>query len=275
MGDLEAYVMVASESAIDLGAIAGLPIVLHAERLTIGFGDGIVTDPPSQRRVEDIRAMLFEPDSTGPDPLYTIYMNVRPPALVQGLREHGLGFGVVVDAGGQIGREHVRSQGHTHSTPPGSDLAYSEVYEIWSGQGTVFLQDRADGAVNEVVLINVEPGNKVIIPPGWVHVMINRGSAPLVFGAIYALDAELIYGPLRELGGTAWYVLADGSLAPNPRYTAPPAPRRMNAREYPAFGATSSRPMLDLVADQPGIYDYVARPQQAPHVWDVILGDLR
>jgi hypothetical protein len=33
--------------------------------------------------------------------------------------------------------------------------------------------------------------------------------------------------------------------------------------------------MLDLVADQPGIYDYVARPQQAPHVWDVILGDLR
>lgn len=267
--------MVASESAIDLGAVAGLPAVLHPDRLTVGFGDGIVSNPPSRRRVDDIRAMLLDPEATGPDPLYTIYMDVRPPDLAGALRAHGLGFGVVADAGGQIGREHVRSQGHVHSMPPGSDLAYSEVYEIWTGHGTVYLQDRAEPEVNEVVLIDVEPGNKVIIPPGWVHVMINRDSTPLVFGAIYALDAALIYEPLRKLGGTAWYVLADGSLAPNPRYAAAPAPRRMKAREYPALGAISSRPMLDLVAAQPDLYDYVARPDRAQHVWDAILGDLR
>lgn len=267
--------MATSESAVDLGAVAGLPVVLHPERLTVGFGDGIVTDPPAQRRVDDIRAMLFEPDATGPDPLYTIYMDVRPPDLAGALREHGLGFGVVVDAAGTIGREYVRSQGHVHSTPPGGDLAYSEVYEIWTGQGTVYLQDRAEATVNDVVLIDVEPGDKVIIPPGWVHVMVNRGSTPLVFGAVYALDAALLYEPLRALGGTAWYVLADGSLAPNPRYAARPQPRRMKAREYPAFGAISSRPMLDLLAGQPDLYDFVARPDQHWQVWGAILGDLR
>lgn len=267
--------MVTRESTVDLEAAAGLPVVLHPQRLTVAFGDGIRTDPPSQRRVDDIRAMLFEPGASGPDPLYTIYMDVRPPALAGVLRAHGLGFGVVVDAPGQIGAEHVRSQGHVHSAPAGSDLAYSEVYEIWSGFGTVYLQDRAEPEVQEVVLIDVEPGGKVIIPPGWVHVMVNRGADPLVFGAIYALDAELLYEPLRALGGTAWYLLADGSLAPNPRYTSAPVPRRMKAREYPAFGAISSQPMLDLVAKQPDIYDYVARPAQFRHVWDAVLGDLR
>jgi glucose-6-phosphate isomerase len=150
-----------------------------------------------------------------------------------------------------------------------------EIYEIWYGSGLIYLQDAARPDLREVYLVDVEPGDKLIIPPGWVHVVVNSGPTPLAFGAIYAVDARLIYDSLRELGGTAWAVQTDGSYAPNPAYRNPPKPLRTRAREYPSFGITRDHPVLKVFQDDPEIFDYVVRPAEHSEVWSKVIEDLR
>jgi len=263
------------DGTIDLAAIAGLPVTLDPETLTLDFGDGITTDPLAQRRIEDIRPMLPDPEASGPDPLYSIYMDIRPPGLVHDLHARGLGYGAVVDSPGRIGGEFVRSQGHIHSSPPGTTTPYLEIYEFWHGTGAVYLQDAARPNLTDVMLVDVRAGDKLIIPPGWVHVVVNSGPTALAFGALYATGAELLYGPLRAMNGTAWAVLADGTFAANPRYDDPPRPHRTRAREYSEYGVTRDRPLLAAFADDHALYDYVVRPEAFPEVWETVIRDLR
>ena len=88
-------------------------------------------------------------------------------------------------------------------------------------------------------MVEAGPGDKVVIPPGWAHATVNVGDGPMAFGAVYALEAQLLYEPLRRLQGTAHYVLADGTLEPNPRYrcgaagAAAASPRDPRARHRP------------------------------------------
>lgn len=262
-------------SMIDLSETAGLPVVLDPESLTLQFGDGIVTEPLVQRRIDDIRAMLPDPGATGPDPLYSIYMDVRVPGLADRLDARGLAYGAVVDSPGQIGDEFVRSQGHIHSAPPGTATPYLEIYEIWHGAGAIYLQDSASPTLTDAILVDVGVGDKLVIPPGWVHVVVNTGPEPLAFGALYAIGARLIYEPLRALNGAAWAVLADGSFAANPQYRDPPLPTRIRAREYPEIGIDRKTPLLAAFARDPHQYDYVVQPEQFPAVWTTIIADLR
>jgi glucose-6-phosphate isomerase, archaeal len=260
---------------VDLSDVAGMPVTLDPERLTLDFGEGIDSAPLEQRRIDDIRQMLPNPDATGPDPLYSIYMDIRVTGLSEGLRARGLAYGAVVDSAGSVGDEYVRSQGHVHSAPDGSDVPYLELYEIWHGSGAIYLQDAAKPVLNEVYLIDVGVGDKVLIPPGWVHVVINSGPTPLAFGALYATDAVLIYDSLRALGGTAWAVRADGEFEQNPRYRNPPRPVRLQAKEYPQLGLTRDRAILDVLASDPDRYDYVVDPEGWPDAWGTVIRDLR
>ncbi len=256
-------------SLIDLSHMAGFPVSLDPLSLRLTFGEGITSDPAEVRRTDDIRQMLLDPDAEGPEHLYTIYMNIQ--VGQRALEEHGLGLGAVVYNAGKVGREWVRSQGHVHSCPPGTDLAYSEVYEFWYGSGLMYLQDTASPEVSQVILVPVGPGDKVPIPPGWVHVVVNVGNGPLVLGAVYALDTTLIYEPLRQLGGTAYYVLADGSFERNPSYLRAPAPRRVQVPRRRQACLDPEMPMVRALLAHPKCYDYVSKPQEHRELWDWLM----
>jgi glucose-6-phosphate isomerase len=127
------------------------------------------------------------------------------------------------------------------------------------------MQDRATADVADVIVIEAGPGDKVVIPPGWAHATVNVGDEPMAFGAVYALEAQLLYEPLRRLQGTAHYVLADGSFEPNPRYRSAPPPRRQPAHEIPEHGVSHGRPAL---AGELGLLALVSRPERYPGVWE-------
>jgi glucose-6-phosphate isomerase len=249
---------------IDLCAFAGFPVGMDAARLTLTFGEGITTSPVQVRRLEEVRALLRDPESAGPEHLYTIYMDIRVPGIADELRAHGLGYGAVVYNHGTLGHEALRSQGHVHSVAPESGVGYSELYEFWHGRGLVYMQDSATADVGDVVVIEAGPGDKVAIPPGWAHATVNVGDGPMAFGAVYALDAKLLYDPLRRLQGTAHYVLADGTLEPNPRYARVPQARRTGAHRIPECGIEAGRPAL---AGDVARLDFISRPDRYPALW--------
>ena len=250
---------------IDLTARAGFPVWLDPEGLTLTFDPGITTAPVVVRRLDEVRGLLQDPAATGPDHLYTIYMDVRVPGVGDTLRANGLGYGAVVYNHGALGREALRSQGHVHSVAPDTGVGYSELYEIWHGRALVYMQDSATADVGDVIVVEAGPGHKVAIPPGWAHATVNVGDGPMAFGAVYALDARLLYEPLRRLQGTAHYVLSDGSLEPNPRYRSLPQARRCAPHELPEVGVASGRPAL---AGDAARLAFVARPERHPQLWN-------
>jgi glucose-6-phosphate isomerase len=250
---------------IDLGRFAGFAVLLDPGNLTLTFGPGIATAPVTVRHLDEVRSLLRDPNASGPDHLYTIYMDVRVKDRAAGLRSLGLGYGAVVYNHGSLGGEALRSQGHVHSAPEATGVAYSEIYEFWHGRGLVYMQDRASADVADVIVVEAGPGDKVVIPPGWAHATVNLGAEPMVFGAVYAQDAQLLYEPLRKLQGTAHYVLADGTFESNPRYRSVPPPRKKAPHEIPEHGIAHGRPAL---AGELGLLDLVSRPERYPTVWE-------
>ena len=254
---------------IGLGSLAGFPVDLDASALTLSFGPGVTTAPVTIRRLDEVRSLLRDPGATGPDHLYTIYMDIRVPGRAEELRSLGLGYGAVVYNHGTLGREALRSQGHVHSAPADTGVAYSEIYEFWHGRGLVYMQDSATASVSDAIVVEAGPGDKVVIPPGWAHATVNVGDTPMAFGAVYALSARLLYEPLRKLQGTAHYVLSDGTLEPNPRYRAVPPARRQAPHEIPEHGIARGRPAL---SGELGPLDLVSRPERYPGVWERLVG---
>jgi glucose-6-phosphate isomerase len=253
---------------IELGIYAGIPVKHDPKTLTLAFGSGATTAPATVRRLDEVREVLEDPEATGPDHLYTIYMDVRAPGVTDPLVGRGLGYGAVVHNHGTLGRELLRSQGHVHSTSPETGLAYSELYEFWRGRGLVYMQSSVEDEVDDVIVIEAGPGDKVAIPPGWAHATVNVSDGPMVFGAVYAPAAELLYEPLRRRRGTAHYVLADGTLEPNPSYRFVATPRRASPHVFPEQGIEPGEPALAALARDESALDFVSRPEAFPGLWE-------
>ena len=162
----------------DLTHISGLDLRLNEEDLELDFGPEVVHPSGEIRHLNQIRASLADPQSTGPDHLYTIYMDIARRDDLDALTAQGLLYGAVVYNAGTIGQERLRSQGHIHSEKPGTGLRYSEVYEFWSGQGLIYLQKECAPHVSKAYLISVSAGDKVVNDP-----TRERGGLSLVVNA--------------------------------------------------------------------------------------------
>ena len=60
------------------------------------------------RKLDDIRKRLMDPNCDGPDIVYTIAMDVGEKVHFEQLKKQHLLFGVVAYAAGKLGREHIR-----------------------------------------------------------------------------------------------------------------------------------------------------------------------
>ncbi|MGA8541067.1 MAG: hypothetical protein WB566_16310, partial [Terriglobales bacterium] len=90
----------------------------HAEDFTFSYEEGVFGPQPEFRRLDSIRRSLRDPSCHGPDPVYSIVMDVGRREHTNELARRMLLFGVVVYAAGQLGEEPVRSQGHIHAVAP-------------------------------------------------------------------------------------------------------------------------------------------------------------
>lgn len=252
---------------IDLTSIAGLDLRLDPDRLALEFGPEIEHPPAEIRALAQVRPMIEDAHGAGPDHLYTIYMDIYHREDRLRIHDQGLLYGSVIYNHGTIGRERLRSQSHVHSMKPGTGLRYSEVYEFWTGHGYVFLQKESAPVVTRAYLARVRAGDKLVIPFGWVHLVVTDGDNPLSFGAWCARANRLEYAPLRVLNGPCYYFLGDGSLQRNPRYTRVPEVIRVEARDLPSLGIPADQPIYTSWKESPELYRFLADPETIGDVW--------
>jgi glucose-6-phosphate isomerase len=112
---------------------------------------------------------------------------------------------------GEIGDEYFMTKGHYHRRPD-----TSEVYLGLEGEGCLLMQTERGNF--ESMLI--QPGIVAYIPPYWGHRMVNTGSAPFVFFAIYPGNAGHNYGDIERTGFVKVLIEKDGKplLINNPKW---------------------------------------------------------
>jgi glucose-6-phosphate isomerase len=180
------------------------------------------------------------------------------------LERRRLLFGVVTYASGRLGREPVRSQGHVHRVAAHSGWSPPEVYEIWSGQAVISMQELAADDPGRCFAVTAGPGDVVVVPPGWAHATLSVApSSSLTFGAWCDRDYGFEYEEVHARGGLAWHAFlsAEGRLDWhfNPHYS----PRELRIgppRDYRELGLQRGKPIYVQFAERPAAVQWVSEP---------------
>jgi glucose-6-phosphate isomerase len=112
---------------------------------------------------------------------------------------------------GKIGNEYFMTKGHYHRRPD-----TSEVYLGLEGEGRLLMQTEK----GDFESLEIRSGLMAYIPPYWGHRMVNTGSIPFVFFAVYPGDAGHNYGDIERTGFVKILVERNGKpfLIDNPRW---------------------------------------------------------
>ncbi|UCH36506.1 MAG: glucose-6-phosphate isomerase [Armatimonadota bacterium] len=254
----------------DLADTTGLPVSFDAETGGLIFAPPLPAPEPATRAPERLRAVYRHPqalDEFEDKSLYLMYDGVALPEHGRAIAEAGLRYDLTVLPHAMIGDEPIKTLGHYH-TAASDGLPYPELYQVVLGCTYFVLQlaGAPDYRVEDTMVVEARAGEVVLMPPGWGHVSVNAGDAPLVMCNWIASACDTVPEPYLARGGAAWHVVCAVhglQLVPNPRYEAPGAvTRQRGARGIPGFIAPG--PIYAL-----GVADLGAlRPLVEPTAYD-------
>lgn len=249
----------------------GFDIRWDEKELEFTYGLETFGPPMELRRLEDIRRSLGDPNAEGPAIPYSIAMDVGKKKDLEDLKRRNLLFGAVIYSKGHIGKELVRSQGHIHAKSASCGSSTPEVYEIWSGRAIVFMQETAQDDPGRCFAVYGNPGDVIIVPPGWAHYTANADcSSNMVFGAFCIRDYGFDYGDVRAHGGLAYFPeIAEGCVqfVKNPAYSAGKVVVK-RPRSYKELGIRQGMPIYEQYELDPQLYAFVTDPMKYKDVWD-------
>jgi glucose-6-phosphate isomerase len=207
---------------IALPNLADVDVRVDPRTAELELGEDFVAEELQVRMLAEARDVYLRPPRQAP-PLYHMLNGITP--RFQPEPDSSLRFELTSLRGGTVGAEYVKTIGHVHDRAP-DGLGYPEAYEVLTGRA-LFLLFRVANPVAEAgstrsasalcVLIDVEPGERLLIPPGWHHVTINLGVEAMVFADVVARAVVPDYSLLRSRAGAPLFVGPDG-IWRNPRF---------------------------------------------------------
>lgn len=241
------------------------------DNLQFTYDDDVFGPKPEFRRLDDIRRSLRNSKCDGPDPVYSIAMDVGRHRHRAELERRMLLFGVVIYSSGQLGQEPVRSQGHIHAIAPHCGWSTPELFEIWEGRAIIYAQERAEDDPGRCFAVSADPGDKVVVPPGWAHCVINADPKKrMIFGAWCDRQYGFLYDAIRAHHGLAWFPILDAQQKikweSNPAYHRSEISLRA-PRAYPELGLDAGTPMYEQFSADPESIQWVSQPAVVASAW--------
>lgn len=249
----------------------GFEIIPQYNPLGFKYGNDVFGPDVENRTLNQIRQSLKDPNCSGPDIVYSIAMDVGKNKHRDLLNEMHLLYGVVMYAAGKLGDEPIRSQGHIHKFSEYEASSTPEVYEIWTGEAIIYMQEFANENPGRCFAVRALPGEVVIVPPNWVHATISANSnEPLVFGAWCDRNYGFEYDELRLLGGIAWFPVYDAqnniTWEANNRYQNSSLVEK-SPNDYTDLGIKKHKSIYTIFEEAPDTFLYVPKPKLKEHVW--------
>ena len=249
----------------------GFDIRATHDPLGFAYGPETFGPFPELRPLDAIRPSLRAPNCDGPDPVYAIAMDVGKVSDQLEFRRRNMLYGAVSYAAGRLGDEPVRSQGHVHRESSHSGWSPPEVYEIWSGEAFVYMQEYAADDPGRCFAIHARRGDIVIVPPGWAHATISASiHSPVSFGALCDREYGFLYDEVRKRKGLAWYALIDAKQhirwERNPHYDSPELEVR-RPTDYSEFGFSGKQPLYSQVTQDFDRFQWISSPGLVANLW--------
>lgn len=177
--------------------------------------------------LENLRPVLKDPHSLGPDPVYWVFSGVSKDKWAN----------VTIIVPGKLGTEYLKTFGHYHG------VSVNETYHVVYGEGTLLMQKKhlEDGKwipemVDEVLLVRAKAFDEVVITPEYGHSWSNVGRGPLIFFDNWREEhTPADYEEIKRLQGLAYYLIEEGDQpkpVPNSNYRDLPEPIWLTAEEF-------------------------------------------
>jgi len=261
--------------SISLEKISGLPLAYEEMDKKLIFPEEIEEIIPSIRRLEDMKDVLLDRNVAHPKELYYMYRDIHRKKDEELIRGMGLRYDITIIAEGFVGREFIKTAGHYHPSVQSSSLTYPEVYEVIKGRALYLFQkvyplDSPSPAVEDIILFEAYPGDKIIVPPNYGHITINLGNEDLVMSNWMADGLPSDYHPIKKAGGGAFFVVKDDNdfmLIPNENYKHIQPPRTLHPRGFPPFGILKERPLYLSFLEHPESFKFLSHPQDFLDQW--------
>lgn len=250
----------------------GLNISFDEKTLEYVYPDDVFgPESAEQRPLTAILHSMVNKNVTGPNIVYSIAMDVGKKTDRVDLLERELLFGIVDYANGSIGTEPIKSQGHIHAISKACQMSTPEVYEIWSGEAIIYMQETATDDPGRCFAVRASTGEVVIVPPGWAHCTINASKTErMLFGAWCVRDFGFEYADVKAHNGLAFYPKFDLEeqiiWEKNPNYREATLIEK-GPREYSEFSIDSKLPIYRQYEEAKDRFDFVVRPDLCKDKW--------
>ncbi len=251
----------------------GFDIHPTTEPLGFTYGHDCFGPHVEQRRLDDIRKSLRNPDCDGPGIVYSIAMDVGKIKDKPILQRMMLLYGVVTYSPGKLGDEPVRSQGHIHKKSLHSGWSPPELYEIWGGRAIIYMQEYAKNNPGRCFAVYAGPGDTVVVPPEWAHATISADpKTPLTFGAWCDREYGFLYDEVRAHNGLAWFPVIDsaGKLEwmTNPNYQTSKLVIKEPADYSSGLQIDKSIPIYKQFEQNPEKFQWISQPVLKKVIWE-------
>jgi glucose-6-phosphate isomerase, archaeal len=218
---------------------------------------------PDIRWLYDMSGVIFDQEWLASAPNLELYYMYRDLYLSLSdrdrLLDQGLRYDITVIPPGMLGLEYIKTAGHYHPTPPEGRVSYPEVYEVLEGEALYLLQKQD---FSDVVAVNASLGDKVLVPPDYGHITINRSNKTLKMANFVARAFSSLYEPYKQKGGGAYFFTKDGFVK-NPRCQEAAELRRVDATDNSLLrklGITKGKEIYPLLRE-PGRLDFLVKPE--------------
>ncbi len=235
---------------------------LVTEKMQMEFSGKKLT--PDVRRLFDMREVILDQSWLVGAENFELYYMYRDLSLSRAdkekLLQQDLRYDITVIPPNMLGCEYIKTAGHYHPLVPGGSVTYPELYEVIEGEALYLLQNLD---LSDVVAVYAGAGDKVLVPPNYGHITINRSNKTLKMANFVARNFSSLYDPFREKGGGAYFFTKDGWIK-NDRCPEATQLRRVDAPDSSSLGRlglTKGREMYPLLKD-PGLLDYLTKPKE-------------
>ena len=219
---------------------------------------------PDIRRLFDMQEVISDRSWLAGAEDFELYYMYRDLFLSRADKEkllsQGLRYDITIIPPHMLGREYIKTAGHYHPIVPGSSVTYPELYEVLEGEALYLLQSHD---LRDVVAVTASAGDKVIVPPGYGHITINRSNKTLKMANFVSRSFDSLYGPYRERSGGAYFFTKEGWIR-NDLCPEAGELRRLDAPDSPIlrrFGLAKGREMYPLLKET-GRLEFITKPEE-------------